>query len=137
MPSPKLSPHRLPFLSLSTTAKKEQSDPMMHSCLLSHPKILRKMPQISGEPRGGQTGYAARTADSLKANRYCLRAEWVVAMGGLGGSELLKKKAAPVLATGKEGKGLQQVRSMEVELVFHRDVNLCRCHVLLMDPGAP
>lgn len=66
---------------------------MMHSFLL--PKILRKMPQISGEPRGEQTGYAARIADSSKANRYCLRAERVVAMGGLGGNELLKKKQHP------------------------------------------
>lgn len=102
------------------------------------------MPQISGEPRGEQTGYAARIADSSKANRYCLRAEWVVAMGGLGGNELLKKKAAPVLATGKgppagpEHGGRAGFSSgCESVQLLTTSPPLCRCHVLLMDPGAP
>lgn len=45
----------LPSLSLSATANKEWSDTKLHSLLFSHPQILRKMFQISGEPQEGDT----------------------------------------------------------------------------------
>lgn len=61
-------PPDLPSLSLFTTANKEWSDRKLHSLLLSHPKILRKMSRISGEPQGGHTRCTAGTTASLKAN---------------------------------------------------------------------
>lgn len=58
-----------PCASLSLFTNKEWSDTKLHGPLLSHPQILRKMSQISGEPGvGGGWGHSATgTAASVKA----------------------------------------------------------------------